>query len=836
MKRLLPFYPAVEGNPEGAAFARDVYHYIWLAMGVLTLLWLFLVLIFPDKVNIWMTFYIPSMIALFVGQWLNYRGKPRYTVIVLLVSGWTVFTLMAVLYWKVLPPDNNRYMIIVVAAGLLLGKRAGIFAATVCGLTDIVLTLLVGNGTIPAPDPRVAIVTLLPHLFFLYMAALVPAFATRRVRAALRIAEEQREEHRVAEEMTAANHARFLGVVNGSPDAIVIHRDGKFLHLNPAALRLMRADSQEQLLGKSILQVVHPDYTQIVSTALEEMSATKATSQMREGKMLRMDGSAAFVETASMPVTFDHGPAIQTIIRDVSEIRSLQEQMHLQIAALNSAANGIVITDKRGSIVWANPAFEALTGYSAVEITGRNPRELVNSGKQSGNFYKDMWSTILAGKVWHGELVNRRKDGKLYDEMMTITPVTNSEGTVTHFVAVKEDVTSRKLLEQQLLQSQKLEGIGQLAGGVAHDYNNILNVVVGYAELLKRKFSVDEYARQSIESILSAARRGADLTRQLLAFARKEMLSPKVISVNSAVDSVKHMLQRIIGENLKLVFVPGKDLWAVKMDPTQLDQVLVNLVTNAKDAITDVGTITIRTADVTVSHDVTPAKSDLEPGDYVRIAIEDNGKGMDETTLKRIFEPFFTTKPKGHGTGLGLSTVYGIVKQNGGAVEVESKLDRGTIIAIYLPRFEGEAPASEETAADESLKGNETVLVVEDEADLLNLAKATLEEYGYNVIASLDPGDAELLSEAYAGEIHLLLTDVIMPKMSGKELSDRISARRPGIRTLFMSGYSSEIFTSAKGIESGIELIQKPFTLFELARKIRVLLSSHPAPSTLQSR
>lgn len=810
MKIILPFRPLPGDDREKTEFAFAAYRFIWTAMGVLTLLWASLSFLLPSQIDIWLTFYIPTIIASIVGLWLNERGETRYTVIVLLVSGWTVFTMLAVLYWRILPPDNNRYIIIVVAAGLLLGKRAGFLAAAVCALTEIVLALLVTHGTISSGSPNLALHTLLPHLFFLYMGALVPAFATRRVRIALKIAEEERDERRRAEEISSENEARFLSIVDNSPDAIMIHRDGRFVHLNPASLEFVRANSRDQLLGKSIMEIVHPDYRELVATVLDGMQRTRTSSQIREGKMVRLDGSVADVEAASMPVSFEGEPAIQTIIRDITELKLLQEQMHLQVAALNSAANGIVITGRDGTIVWVNASFQSLTGYSYSESVGKNPRDLVKSGKQSLAFYREMWGSILSRKVWHGELVNRRKDGTLYDEFMTITPVLNEHGVITHFVAVKEDITARKLLEEQLLQSQKLEGIGQLAGGVAHDYNNILNVVVGYSELLRRKLGQNDPARQPVEAILSAARRGADLTRQLLAFARKEIVSPKVLSVNSSVDSIRNMLHRIIGENLRLEFVPGKELWNVKMDPTQFDQVLVNLVTNARDAIDDVGTIMIRTANVTISEGISSSQSELKPGEYVSVAIEDDGRGMDDQTLRRIFEPFFTTKPKGHGTGLGLSTVYGIVKQNGGTVEVQSQLEEGTTFTAFLPRFVSETYTTDDRATDELLMGTETVLVVEDQADLLNLAKTFLEEYGYNVITSLDPVDAELLSEAYAGEIQLLLTDVIMPKMSGKELSEKLSKKRPGLKTLFMSGYGSDALSSGENSYVGAISYRNP--------------------------
>lgn len=825
MKLHLSFTQIAGERAGGSTFPQDLNRYIFTAGGILSLLWLSLMLVYPVRSQIWWTFYLPMMTALGVGLWLNARGRTRGAVILILSSVWGVLTLLAVLYSKQIPPDNNRYLLMVVATGLLFGKRGGISAAVVCGVTEIVLALLMQNHVIQTAAPDIPMHLLLPHLFFLSMAAVLPAFATRRVRMALRVAEDELEERRREEQISRVNRERYLAIIDNSPDPIMIHSDGRFVHLNPAALRFVGAESQEQLIGESIMKVVHPDYRQIVGSVLREFEETMTSSQIREGKFLKLDGTEAIVETASMPVTFKEKRAIQTMVRDVTELRRLQEEMHLRVAALNSAGNAIIITDPDGNIVWGNPAFENLTGYSLDEVLGRNPKELIASGKQGTRFYETMWTSILSGNVWQGELINRRKDGSNYNELMTITPVHNELGKITHFVAVKQDITAQKRLEEQLLQSQKLEGIGQLAGGVAHDYNNILNVVVGYSDLLRRKMAKDDPARQPIDAILAAARRGADLSRQLLAFARKEIISPKVINVNSAIDSIRNMLHRIIGENLKLVFEPGSPVWNVKMDPTQFDQILVNLVSNAKDAIDEVGTITIRTFNRSFTKSTLPERTEIGPGDYVSIELEDTGRGIDSETLKRLFEPFFTTKPKGHGTGLGLSTVYGILKQNGGTIEVNSKPGSGSTFRVYIPRFAGETTGPDLKRTDESLKGTETILVVEDQADLLNLTKTFLEECGYNVITSLDPTDAELLADAYQGTIHLLLTDVIMPKMSGKELSERLAIRRPGMKTLFMSGYTSDTFVGGNKNTENLDLIPKPFDLADLAGKVREVLS-----------
>ncbi len=534
-----------------------------------------------------------------------------------------------------------------------------------------------------------------------------------------------------------------------------------------------------------------------------------------------------FQEVADrVAIAISDARAYETLRREVEEHRLAEERLHLQSVALNTAANGIVITDSEGHIVWANRAFETVTGYSVGEVVGKNPRELIKSGRQDREFYKEMWDRITSGEVWEGEIVNRRKDGTLYDEYMTIAPVRDDSGKISHFVAVKQDMTERKLLEEKLLQSQKLESIGQLAGGVAHDYNNILGVVIGYAELLKSRTEGNTRFEKPVDSILSAAKRGADLARQLLAFARKEMTSPKVVSINSAVESIEKMLRRLIGENIVLEFRPGERVWNVRIDPTQLDQVLVNLAANSRDAIKGAGTITIETENVTVGEAEAEERPGLSPGEFVKISFSDSGTGMDEVTQKRIFEPFFTTKERGQGTGLGLSTVYGIVKQNNGNIYVASRPGKGTIFEIFLPRSFDKAEAALQAEDDELLTGSQTVLVVEDQPEMLELTKASLEKYGYKVLMAPGPTEALLLCEAFGDTIHLLLTDVIMPVMSGKELSEKVRHLFPDMKTLFMSGYTANEIDPEGVRIANSGFIQKPFSPSQLARVVHDILKS----------
>lgn len=343
---------------------------------------------------------------------------------------------------------------------------------------------------------------------------------------------------------------------------------------------------------------------------------------------------------------------------------------------------------------------------------------------------------------------------------------------------------------------------------------------------MRKKLLKEDPVYRQVEAIISATHRAAELTRRLLAFARKEIVSPKVVNLNSSVESIQKMLERLIGENIRLLFSPSDNLWNIKIDPTQIDQMLINLATNARDAIEDVGTITIETSNITIDERFIHGHMDFKPGDYVKLTFADSGKGMDRETKEKIFEPFFTTKPKGQGTGLGLSTVYGIVKQNSGNLDVYSEPGKGTTFRIYIPRFIGDRKETEQKLQLESLSGTETVLVVEDQPDLLDLAKGSLEEFGYKVVTALSPGEAILLCGTYHDEISLLLTDVIMPMMNGKELRTRIEKIKPGIKTIFMSGYTADVITDGGILDEGIEFIQKPFTPQILAKKVRDVLTS----------
>jgi PAS domain S-box-containing protein len=412
------------------------------------------------------------------------------------------------------------------------------------------------------------------------------------------------------------------------------------------------------------------------------------------------------------------------------------------------------------------------------------------------------------------------------------------------FLGDYHDITQRKesealsdQLKAQVMQLQKMESIGRLAGGVAHDFNNMLGVIIGHTELaLEEEAGPDSPIHANLQEILTAAVRSADLTRQLLTFSRQQPISPKDINLSDAIAGMLKMLNRLIGENIQLNFVPGKDLWLVKMDSSQIDQVLTNLCVNARDAIVDVGTITIETNNCTLDEGFCAAHAEAKPGGYVRLTVSDTGSGMDKETMNHIFEPFFTTKEMGKGTGLGLATVYGVVSQNGGFIDVCSELDRGTRITIHLPRHLSTAADERvEGAAKPLAHGHETILLVEDEPAILSMMKLVLERQGYTVLAVSTPADAIRL--ALEHDIHLLMTDVIMPGMNGRELAGILKTRDPHLRVLFMSGYTANVISRHGVLAPGVCFIQKPFTKRDLAVAARAALDQNednPLASTAE--
>lgn len=558
--------------------------------------------------------------------------------------------------------------------------------------------------------------------------------------------------------------------------------------------------------------------------ALQELESTGNAVQY-EKEYIRKNGTRVPVELL-VHAERDTAGKIQfyyAFVTDISERKRVQQEMRKLSSAVEQSPVSVEITDFAGNIEYVNPKFTEITGYALEEVRGKNPR-ILKSGETPAEEYRDLWETVTAGGVWHGEFHNRKKDGTIFWERVSISPIHDASGATTHFVAVKEDITAQKILEDQFRQAQKMEAVGRLAGGVAHDFNNMLGIVMGYAELAKMRTSPNDPLYGELDQILQTVRSSAGLVRQLLAFARRQTVEPRVLDLNDVIAESEKMLRRLVGEDITVKFVPGNDLWNIKIDPAQVDQILANLTVNARDAIPGVGNISIETQNVIMDEAYCALHRGFIPGEYVVLTFSDSGMGMGKDVQEHIFEPFFTTKDTGKGTGLGLSTIYGIVKQNQGFISVYSEIGQGTTLTIYFPRYEGQAEEKELKTEPVALTGTETILVVEDERQILNLTQKILEKHGYRVIPAALPGEALALCEKHLDEIHLLISDVVMPTMNGKDLKERIEKLKPGIKVLFMSGYTANVIAHRGVLSEGIQFIQKPFTVEALVRKVREVL------------
>ncbi len=494
--------------------------------------------------------------------------------------------------------------------------------------------------------------------------------------------------------------------------------------------------------------------------------------------------------------------------------------------AIEQAAESVVITDTQGVILYVNPAFEQITGYSWDEAVGQAMR-ILKSGKHDAAFYRDLWTTISAAGVWHGRIVNRKKDGSLYTVDTTISPVRDENDDIVNYVGLQRDVTSELQLEEQYRQGQKMEAIGRLTAGIAHDFNNLLTAVNGFTELAQFRLPPDDPVQELMSKVQYSGQRAASLVRQLLAFSRKQILEPQVLDLNAVVKDLDKMLQRIIGEDvqLKIDLTPG--LWPVKVDVAQIEQVIVNLAVNARDAMPLGGRLVIETTNVVFDENYLAHHLEASPGEHVLLAVSDTGVGMSPEVKTHLFEPFFTTKERGKGTGLGLATVYGIVKQSGGHIWVYSEEGIGTTFKIYLPRAR-EAPQRFTRAEAEGAppSGSETILLVEDDADVRELVQRVLQGQGYTLLVAQDGQEALGLVARHADLIHLLLTDVVMPDMSGQALVKSLGRSYPDLKVLFMSGYTDEIIAHHGVLDPGVAFLQKPFSAVALARKVRQVLDA----------
>jgi len=635
------------------------------------------------------------------------------------------------------------------------------------------------------------------------------------------------ERKRAEAELRAANE-KLRAVIDAAPLAVLtLDPEGRATSWNPAAERIFGWRASEAI-GRSVPLVAERQ------AEIDELRARVMRGELLAGVDLvrfKRDGRPVDVSLWAAPLFDPDGcvAGILALLADVTEQRQAEQQRVLLSTAVEQAADAIVITDTDGGIQWVNPAFERVTGYRRDEVLGRNPR-LLASGRHEAAFYREMWETLTSGDVWTGQFINRRKDGTIYWQQGTISPVRDPMGDVVNYVSVARDVTRELELETQLRQAQKMEAIGQLAGGIAHDFNNLLTAILGNSEMLLSAPGITGLTRELAEETAEAGKRAASLTRQLLAFSRRQVLQPEVLDLNIVISGVTPMVRRLIGEHVALRESLDPELAFVSADRGQIEQVIVNLTVNARDAMPDGGTLTIETANVDLDDAYADMHAPAQPGRYVLLAISDTGVGMDEEVRSRIFEPFFTTKELGKGTGLGLATAFGIVKQSRGYIWVYSEPGQGTTFKVYLPRVEdpealSAARPSEGGAGEAQLAGDETVLLVDDDHGVRAVGCRILSDYGYTSLEASGPKEALEIVERHRGPVHLVISDLVMPEMGGPELAKRLLVSRPAMRVLYMTGYTEKAVREPLA-STRTKLLVKPFSRQALLRTVREALDA----------
>jgi len=751
-------------------------------------------------------------------------------------------------------------------------------------------------------------------------------------------------ERKQAQAAVRDSEERYRRLVELAPDGFFVHVDGVFVFANSAGARLLGARTPDELLGRPILDFVHPDFRGVVASRVRRLDDPGATVPLLAERFVRLDGSTVDVEVQASHMTYEGRPAVQVLARDISERLRAEETLRTQAAALDAAANSIMLMNREGHIVYVNEAICALTGFSRDELIGARPRMLRGEEHDEG-FAEQIWTTLRAGRVWRGsisnrrpdgsryeieavitplrgaggaidrflavghdvserrqaeerlriqaaaldvapnaiaiadsslriewvnravvditgyalhevlgqvpnflrtdtaddatfdatlaairagtvwrgEVANRRKDGTPYIVDVAVTPVRDARGAIIRFVCVAQDVTEQRRLEEQLRQSQKLEAIGQLAGGVAHDFNNLLTTVMASAAILRDGLPRTAPERADLDAILGAAERGSELTRQLLAFSRRQALAMRTVDLGALVTDTSRMIRRLLPEDVQVALATEAGELLVRADPGAIEQILMNLATNARDAMPAGGELEIRAGRETITEADVRSRGWGRPGAYAVLSVRDTGAGMDLETRRHAFEPFFTTKPVGQGTGLGLASVYGLVTEHDGFVDLQSASGEGTTLRIFFPSVTGAPETEHRVPAPDTNGGDETILVVEDNTALRLTTTRVLQRAGYKVLLAADGREAlDLLDRLPAPD--LIISDVVMPRVGGAQLLSALRERGATTRMIFTSGYATPDVRERLAQEVDTPFLSKPWTNAELLRAIREVL------------
>jgi len=627
------------------------------------------------------------------------------------------------------------------------------------------------------------------------------------------------ERHK-AEDALHNSEESLRNLVEADVNALVVHRDFRLVYINPAARKLFEVPECAAVPEVNVLDYVHPDYRNFTKLSTRRMLRTNKSPGVASILMVTPSGRQLDVEITSTLIMFEGQQTVLSVIRDVTGQKKAEAKIRTLSSSVEQASESIVITDKEGVIEYVNPAFSRITGYSEVEALGQNPR-ILNSGEHDVAFYEHMWDVLLSGNAWQGRIIDKKKDGNLYPALLTISPIVEESGEISHFVGVQQSLSEHEELEQQLHQAQKMEALGTLVGGIAHDFNNMLAGMVGNLYMAKKMSRDNPDVIQKLTNVEQLSRRAADMIQQLLTFARKDRVSMKPLLLTPFIKETIKFLKPSVPENITLHQDICTDALQIRGDGTQLNQVLLNLVGNARDALESVENpcIIVRLEAFRADEAFVKSRASFSTGDYAHLSVEDNGCGIPQHQIKHLFEPFFTTKEQGKGTGLGLAMVFGAVKTHGGFVEVDSIEGKGSRFHIYIPLLEEEErEVDPEPKAGIAAEGNgELILLVDDQEHIVETGQEVLESLGYRVLTAGDGQRAVEVFEAHREDIELVILDIVMPVMSGVRAAQQIRRISPQARIIFSTGYD-------RALQADMEqeiVLNKPFTIEKLSQLIQ---------------
>ena len=627
-----------------------------------------------------------------------------------------------------------------------------------------------------------------------------------------------------AEQALRESEIRMRALLDASQDEILlVSTDGAVLAINKAArARLAKRIADSDPIGLRLDQLLPKDLAESRLTVVQQVAATATLAHLEQ------QIGAQWFEFWFYPVLRPDGGVSEVAVyaREITGRKQAEANLRNLYQAIQQSPVSVMITDLKGRIEYVNPKFTEVTGYALAEAIGQNPR-ILKSGHTSPEEYAHLWETITSGGVWRGEFHNRKKNGSPFWELALIAAVKDTDGKFTHFVAVKEDITARKATDEQLRQSQKLQAVGQLTGGIAHDFNNLLAIIIGNLELLQEHVDGDIKIGEFLTDALWSARRGAELTYQLLAFARRQPLHPEALNLNEVVEGMSVLLRRTLGAGIDIHVHLAPDLWEARADRGEIERALLNLAVNARDAMADGGVLTLETSNAVLDEEYAEQQyPEVTAGDYVLFAVADTGIGMPPEILKRVLEPFFTTKEAGKGSGLGLSMVYGFVKQSGGHLSIYSDVGHGTTVKLYLPRAATTVSHRDAVAeAPDQAFAGKVVLVVEDEAKLTKITVHMLETLGFRV-ATAENATQALQRLEQLGRIDVLFTDIGLPGgMNGAELAEEVRRRHPDVHIICATGYVEDDVLRNRPLPAGTPLITKPYFRSTLAQEFAAVLS-----------